>query len=201
MPSRIKNYVGRNYKKRRRKDRLSKKQRSNLMSKVRSKNTGLEKSFLRLLKKSNPREFSTHVRAIRGTPDVVFQKERVCVFLDGDFWHGWQFPRWRHQMKNKFWRDKIGENRRRDKRTHAFLRRNGWIVLRIWEHQIKSDPGKALVRVLGTQGSITPKALRCLKLGETNKSGKNSKTWSLRGSVLGGRGIVKPIRSKWDVGS
>ena len=138
MSSSIKNYVGRNYKKRRRKDKLSKQQRSSLMSKIRSKNTGLEKSFLRLLKKSTSRKFKTHVKAIRGTPDIVFEKEKVCVFLDGDFWHGWQFPRWKHQMKNKFWKDKIEGNRRRDKRTQTYLRRTGWTVLRFWEHDVRN---------------------------------------------------------------
>lgn len=150
MSSHVKNYVGRNYKKRRGKDKLSKRQRSNLMSKIRSKNTGLEKSFLRLLKKSTTRKFKTHFKAIRGTPDIVFEKERICIFLDGDFWHGWQFPRWKHQMKNKFWRDKIEGNRRRDKRTGKYLRRNGWVVLRFWEHDVRKKPRELIKIILGS---------------------------------------------------
>jgi DNA mismatch endonuclease (patch repair protein) len=117
------------------------------MSKIRSKNTGLEKSFLRLLKKSTSREFKTHVKAIRGTPDIVFEKEKICVFLDGDFWHGWQFPRWKHQMKSEFWRNKIEENRRRDKRVQRHLKNRGWMVIRFWEHEVQTKPHE-LIRII-----------------------------------------------------
>lgn len=144
MSSQAKNYVGRNYKKRRRKDKLSKQQRSSLMSRIRSKNTGLEKTFLRLLKKSITRKFRTHVKAIRGTPDIVFEKEKICVFLDGDFWHGWQFPRWKHQMKSEFWRRKIAENRRRDKRVQRYLKYRGWRVIRFWEHEVQTKPRESI---------------------------------------------------------
>ena len=153
MSPRIKNYVGRNYKKRRRKDNLSTKQRSNLMSRIRSKNTGLEKSFFRLLRKSTRIKFRTHVTSIRGKPDVVFPKQRVCVFIDGDFWHGWQFPRWKHQMKNEFWRLKIEKNRKRDRRIYSFLRRKGWIVLRFWEHEINNDKSPLIILTRALKGN------------------------------------------------
>jgi DNA mismatch endonuclease, patch repair protein len=110
------------------------------MSKIRSQNTGLEKLFLRLLRKSTKLKFEVNVRSIRGTPDVVFEREKICIFLDGDFWHGWQFPRWKHQMKNKFWREKIEKNRKRDLKTNRYLRSKGWKVIRLWEHQVKSQP-------------------------------------------------------------
>src|SRR5258708_2783456 len=125
MASKRRNFVGRNYKNRRHKDKLSKEQRSSLMSRIRSKNTGLEKSFLRLLRKSTKLKFKTYIKRIRGTPDIVFEKEKIIIFLDGDFWHGWQFPRWKHQMKNEFWREKIEGNRRRDKRVHRYLKNRG----------------------------------------------------------------------------
>jgi DNA mismatch endonuclease (patch repair protein) len=146
---RIKNYVGRNYNKRRQRDKLSKKQRSNLMSKIRSKNTGLEKSFLYFLRKSTKLKFKTNTIGIRGTPDIVFEKEKICIFLDGDFWHGWQFPRWRHRLKNDFWRKKIERNRERDTKTNRYLRRKNWRVLRFWEHELKSVLGreKAYIRL------------------------------------------------------
>ncbi|HTC20400.1 MAG TPA: very short patch repair endonuclease [bacterium] len=144
MPSKSRNYVGRNYKNRRHKDKLSKKQRSSLMSKIRSKNTGLEKSFLYLLKESTSRKFKTHVKTILGTPDIVFEKEMICIFLDGDFWHGWQFPRWKHQMKNEFWRRKIEGNRRRDKRVQRYLKDKGWTVIRFWEHEIQTKPHESI---------------------------------------------------------
>ena len=122
---RTKNYQGRDFKKKRTNDKMSKEKRSDLMSKVRSKNTKLESDFIKLLNKSVRRKFKTHVNSLRGTPDIVFGKERVCVFLDSDFWHGWQYPRWKHLLKNRFWRDKIEKNRKRDQRTTQYLKRNG----------------------------------------------------------------------------
>lgn len=89
-----------------------------------------------------------NARDLRGKPDIVFQKEKVCVFLDSDFWHGWQYPRWTHLLKNNFWRDKINQNRIRDKKVTVYLRKIGWKVLRIWEHDIKENPSRAVNRVI-----------------------------------------------------
>jgi DNA mismatch endonuclease (patch repair protein) len=114
------------------------------MSKIRSKNTNLEKTFLRLLRKFIKTKFKVHVKNIEGKPDVVFPKQKVCVFIDGDFWHGWQFPRWKHQMKNEFWRNKIAKNRLRDGLVTRRLKREGWKVIRIWEHRLQKNSKKEL---------------------------------------------------------
>lgn len=139
MKKKIKNYAGRNFKKERTNDKISKKKRSSLMSKIRSKNTKFEEEFISLLKKSTRQKFRTHVTDIKGKPDIVFDRTKVCVFLDSDFWHGWQYPRWKHLLKDDFWRNKIERNRDRDKEITAFLKRKGWKVVRIWEHEIKTD--------------------------------------------------------------
>jgi len=70
-----------------------------------------------------------------GRPDMVFAGIKVLVFIDGDFWHGWQFPRWRTRL-SPFWQAKIERNRKRDVRNFAKLRRAGWTIVRIWEHEI-----------------------------------------------------------------
>jgi DNA mismatch endonuclease (patch repair protein) len=134
-----KNYLNRDFKKKRSADALSIKRRSELMARVRSKSTQFEKDFIFALRKSISRNFKTNVASIKGKPDIVFPKEKVCVFLDSDFWHGWYYPRWKHLLKNDFWRKKIEDNRRRDKKTTAYLRKNDWIVLRFWEHLIRKD--------------------------------------------------------------
>ncbi|MFA5095633.1 MAG: very short patch repair endonuclease [Candidatus Paceibacterota bacterium] len=123
-------------------DRFSKKKRSEIMSKIRSKNTKLEKEFILVLKKIIHKKFQTNVISIKGKPDIVFQKEKVCIFLDSDFWHGWQYNRWKYLLKNNFWQEKIENNRKRDKKTTNYLRKNGWTVLRFWEHQIKTEIDK-----------------------------------------------------------
>ena len=77
------------------------------MSKIRSKETKFEREFILRLKKSTRKKFKVNVTSIKGKPDIVFEKHKVCVFLDSDFWHGWQYPRWKHLLKDDFWREKI----------------------------------------------------------------------------------------------
>lgn len=129
-------------------DKLSKEKRSALMSKIRSKNTRFEQDFIEKLKERTRKKFCTHEKNIRGTPDIFFEKEKVCIFLDSDFWHGWQYPRWKHLLKNDFWRRKIENNRIRDRRTTYYLRRNGWVVLRFWEHDLKKNLSGVFVKIL-----------------------------------------------------
>ena len=123
--------------KKRSRDKLSVSRRSALMSRIRSKNTRFEKLFIQKLKKASPLRFTTNDYSVRGTPDIVFPGSKVCVFLDSDFWYGWQYPRWKHRLKNDFWRNKIADNRKRDIKNTKYLRRKGWKVLRFWEHQMR----------------------------------------------------------------
>lgn len=107
-----------------------------------------ECDFIEALSKRTRLKFSVNDKSIRGKPDIVFSKRKVCVFLDSDFWHGWQYPRWKHLLKDDFWRDKIKKNRKRDRRNTTFLRKKGWVVVRIWEHSIKLDLPKCIQEVL-----------------------------------------------------
>lgn len=136
-----KNYLNRNFKKERSDDLLPTKKRSELMSKIRSRDTKFEQEFIIFLRNATRKKFQTNVASIKGKPDIVFQKDKICIFLDSNFWHGWYYPRWKHLLKNDFWREKIENNRRRDRKTTAFLRKNGWVVLRFWGHQIKTEMG------------------------------------------------------------
>lgn len=146
--NKIRNYSGRNFKRERQGDKLSKRRRSLLMSKIGSKNTNFEKTFVSFIRKGIHQKFITHVKEIRGTPDVVFKKQKLCIFLDSDFWHGWQYPRWKHLLKNDFWKTKIENNRTRDRRNTAYLGKNGWKVLRIWGHQIDRQFDEMIKKVI-----------------------------------------------------
>lgn len=143
----IKNYSSRNFKKRRSKDPLSAYKRSLLMSRIRSRDTKFEREFIAAIKKATRKNFKTNVSSIRGKPDIVFWKDRICIFLDSDFWHGWQYPRWKHLLKNDFWRTKIENNRKRDKKITKYLKNNNWRVIRIWEHEIKRSTGKNINKI------------------------------------------------------
>ncbi len=127
-------------------DIFTKEKRSEIMSKIRSKNTKLELAVFKFLR-AHQVYFQKHYRGCVGTPDIAVPSRKLAVFVDGDFWHGYRYPAWRHKMKRGFWREKIERNRARDKRHFASLRRGGWKVLRVWEHEIKKDPFCALVRI------------------------------------------------------
>ena len=91
--------------------------------------------------------YSMNVHSLPGRPDFVFERAKLIVFTDGDFWHGYRFPHWRSRLSAQ-WQAKIERNRRRDLRNHRRLRRNGWLVVRLWGHQVLRDPNACADRVV-----------------------------------------------------
>jgi DNA mismatch endonuclease (patch repair protein) len=75
-------------------------------------------------------------RDLRCTADVVFVAARVCVFVDGCFWHGCSKHFQTPKTNRAWWTEKIVANRERDTRQRRLLRRRGWRVLRVWEHEL-----------------------------------------------------------------
>lgn len=118
-------------------DNLTQEQRSYCMSRVKGKNTGPEIRVRSELHKRGLR-FRKHVKKLPGKPDVVFTKAKVAVFIDGDFWHGYRFPTWEHNVSD-FWKIKISKNRERDAKNHRKLRQMGWTVIRVWQHDLERD--------------------------------------------------------------
>lgn len=124
---------------------MSPEKRSVLMSKIRGKDTGPERTVGVIVRRLGLKA-QYHARDLPGRPDLVLRKRRVAIFVDGDFWHGWRFPIWRKKLSEK-WELKIAANRRRDSLNRARLRRSGWLVVRIWEHQLESDPEGVAMRL------------------------------------------------------
>jgi DNA mismatch endonuclease (patch repair protein) len=74
---------------------------------------------------------------ILGKPDFAFPTLKVAVFVDGCFWHACP-THFRMPLNNRaFWEKKLAVNRRRDRAVTLGLRRAGWRVIRIWEHDLK----------------------------------------------------------------
>lgn len=117
------------------------------MSRIRSKNTKPELLVFRALRRRGI-YFQKHYRRAPGSPDVAWPMRRVAVFIDGNFWHGYKYPQWKHKLPSDFWRRKIERNRARDQRNFRRLRRDGWTVIRIWEHQLKRDPEACIERIV-----------------------------------------------------
>jgi DNA mismatch endonuclease (patch repair protein) len=86
---------------------------------------------------------------LAGKPDLVFAGKRVVVFLDGCFWHGCPNHYREPRSNAAYWRAKIERNVARDARVTQELVRDGWIVLRFWEHQVKTELPKVLAAVEG----------------------------------------------------
>lgn len=126
-------------------DIMSPQTRSQVMSRIRSRYTRPERTVFDGLEERKL-EFERHVSDLPGSPDVVLKESRIAVFVDGDFWHGWRFPLWKHKLSKK-WQDKIMATRRRDQRNFRKLRRRGWKVIRLWEHQIDRAPAACIERI------------------------------------------------------
>ena len=117
--------------------------RSWVMSRIRSKDTGIERKMCGLFRKNG-----VHYRRypkVFGSPDFIVEK-LVLVFCDGDFWHGYQYAK-KKKLPKKFWRDKIEGNMRRDRVVTRRLRADGWMVVRLWEHNIEKNHGSCLRRI------------------------------------------------------
>lgn len=88
-------------------------------------------------------------------PDFVFRAVKLAVFVDGCFWHG--CPRHGRMPKTRvaFWMTKLAGNARRDREVRKLLRRCGWRVLRIWEHELARKHDARLARRI--QRALTPR--------------------------------------------
>ncbi len=118
-------------------DVFTKEKRSEVMSKIRSKgNKGTELRLIAIMRGAGITGWRRG-QPVFGRPDFVFRRERVAVFVDGCFWHGCPKCYRRPKSNRKFWDGKVARNRARDGEVTRTLRRAGWRVVRIWEHQLR----------------------------------------------------------------
>jgi DNA mismatch endonuclease (patch repair protein) len=71
----------------------------------------------------------------RRTIDVAFTRRRVAIFVDGCFWHGCTEHRSVPASNEAWWQEKLAKNAARDAETNDHLSREGWRVVRVWEHE------------------------------------------------------------------
>lgn len=128
-------------------DVLTKKQRQYNMSQIRSKNTSPEVALRRILYSAGVRGYRLHYD-LPGKPDIVFARKKMAVFVDGCFWHKCPKCFVVPQTRQKFWMEKIGKNVKRDAIVNKTLKRLGWTVLRFWEHEVRTSPGKCCKKIM-----------------------------------------------------
>lgn len=117
------------------------------MSKIRSQNTKAENLVFRELRKRKV-YFQKHYKKAIGNPDIALPSKRKAIFIDGDFWHGYQFLKLKQRLPREYWLAKIERNVKRDKSYRAKLKNKGWKILRIWEHELLEKPDKTMDKIV-----------------------------------------------------
>ena len=129
-------------------DTFSPEVRSAIMATVRSSgNRSTEQNFVKVLARMGAHGWRRKY-PLYGRPDFVFPKLRVAVFVDGCFWHGCKEHHRRPSSNRDYWNRKIARNQTRDRQTTKLLRARGWVVLRVWEHELRKENQNALMRRL-----------------------------------------------------
>lgn len=116
-------------------DIFSKKKRSEIMRAVKSKGSKIELFARKILREKGLR-FKKNVRGLPGTPDIVLMDKKLVIFLDSCFWHGCRWHGTIPASNKVFWSNKILQNKIRDKKVNRELKKIGWKVKRIWEHNL-----------------------------------------------------------------
>jgi len=108
------------------------------MSKIRGKNSVPELLLRKALWAKNIR-FRIHREDLPGRPDLVIDKYQLAVFVDGDFWHGYEWKTRKPKINQGFWVPKIERNMQRDRFVTKSLTEMGFTVMRFWEHEVKEN--------------------------------------------------------------
>ena len=95
---------------------------------------------------NNQRTSRRNVPTFRVKPDFVFRQARLALFVDGCFWHGCPKHATKPANNRLFWEKKLAGNQTRDRVVNRALRRAGWRVIRIWEHEFAGKNQSRLLR-------------------------------------------------------
>ncbi|MFZ5430466.1 MAG: very short patch repair endonuclease [Bacteroidota bacterium] len=125
-------------------------QRSDLMAKIKSQDTKAELKLRNALWNLGYR-YRKNLKSLPGKPDIVYPNKKLVIFVDGEFWHGynWEQKKIRIRTNPKFWISKIERNIQRDEQINQLLSLSGWKVIRFWEHQLKKDFEGCLDKIIG----------------------------------------------------
>lgn len=111
---------------------------SRVMSANKNKNTKPELLFRKLLYRNGLKGYRLNYKALPGSPDIFFPKQKIVIFIDGCFWHGCKKCYSIPKTNKNFWETKIETNIKRDRLVNIKLQKNNIKVMRIWEHKINS---------------------------------------------------------------
>ena len=118
--------------------------------------SAIEKRFRRYLYRAGLR-YRAHfcpVPNVRLSADIVFVRSRICVFIDGCFWHGCETHFGCPKANAAWWREKILSNKIKDHRASQLLSASGWKVVRFWEHEIRNNLDRCVREVVELNKSL-----------------------------------------------
>ncbi len=118
-------------------DIVSKKKRSEIMSRIRNKDSKIETLFRKRLWKRGFR-YSKNSAKYFGKPDIAMPKYKTVIFVDSCFWHGCKKHCRIPSSRQRYWINKINRNKERDKEVAKSYKRLGWKILRVWEHDLNN---------------------------------------------------------------
>lgn len=129
--------------------------RSKIMSKIRGKNNKTEVAFRKLLWKAGYR-YRVNSKKLIGKPDIVLNQYHTVIFIDGEYWHGFNWEERKKKVKTnrEFWIPKIERNMQRDREVNAKLNEMGYKVFRFWENEIKKETARCLKAVTAYLESV-----------------------------------------------
>lgn len=141
-------------------DTLTKAKRSWLMSRIKGRNTGPEKTVRRILR-ARGYKISLNLKRLPGKPDIFLPRHNLAIFVHGCFWHGHNCRKASIPKTNSvFWRKKLERNAARDKENRKDLKRMGYRSLVVWECQV------------GRTSYIIKRVLKALSLRTTDRAGR-----------------------------
>ena len=113
---------------------------SKRMAKVKLKNGDAERYLAKALWYKGYR-YRKNYKELPGSPDIAIQKYNIAIFVDGEFWHGYDWANKKERIgRNKaYWTEKIEENIARDNRNDKALRQIGWIPVHFWSKEVFKD--------------------------------------------------------------
>jgi DNA mismatch endonuclease (patch repair protein) len=123
-------------------------ERSGLMRKIRSDKTTPEIILQNALRKEKIK-FRKNCVAITGKPDIALIDNKIVVFVDGEFWHGyrWKQKKGKIRCNRSYWIPKIERNIARDRKNNRQLKKAGWQVIRFWQQQIIKDLPECIQKI------------------------------------------------------
>jgi DNA mismatch endonuclease (patch repair protein) len=121
-------------------DKFSKEIRSKIMKAIKGKNTKEEILLAKTLWHRGHR-YRKNNKSVFGKPDLTFKKLKIAIFVDGEFFHGfnWEEKKNKIQSNREYWISKIEKNIKRDTEVNQYLLANGWRVIRFWSSFVKKN--------------------------------------------------------------